>query len=146
MSARRAGSKPPLKFECTKCGKCCTRRSTYAYVYLNREEARALARFLGMSERELRRRYTFVDADGWTQLRFIGDACPFLDRLSGSCTVYAARPLQCHTFPFWTELIGKNGRWTEQARTLCEGVGQGREHRWKAVLASARAMDAWEED
>ncbi len=145
MARQDAGPRPRLKFECTQCGKCCTHRGTYAYVYLNREEARSLARLLGLSERTLRRRYTFVDAEGWTQLKFVDDACPFLDRASGSCTVYTARPLQCRTFPFWNELIGKDGGWTPQAKTLCEGVGQGREHRWQAVEASARAMEAWDE-
>ena len=40
------------------------------------------------------------------------------------CTVYEARPVQCRTFPFWADMIGKKG-WTAEAREICEGVGHG---------------------
>ena len=114
-----------LRFECTGCGDCCRVRGQYAHVYLNTEEVRALADFHGMSVRRFKRRFTFVDAEGWRQLAFEGDRCVFLDSQSQRCTVYAARPIQCRTFPFWRELVD-DGEWTREARRTCEGVGRGR--------------------
>ncbi len=118
----RAGA--GLRFECTQCGKCCVTRGEYAHVYVNADEERTLAQFLGMSRSAFRREYTFVDEDGWRQLTFTKTGCVFLSE-AGQCTVYPARPVQCRTFPFWSELI-REGEWTREARELCEGVGRGR--------------------
>jgi Fe-S-cluster containining protein len=114
-----------LRFECTQCGECCVNREEYAHVYVDREELRQLAALLEMSLQEFRHRYAFVDEDGWTQLAVVEEHCVFLDLESGSCKVYAARPVQCRTFPFWKEFI-RDGEWTPKARLLCEGVGRGR--------------------
>jgi hypothetical protein len=125
--AKRATSAKPtagLRFECTQCGKCCTRRGKYAYVYLTDEEIRRLAQHLGISAAAFRRRHTFIDELGWTQLLFADECCPFLDRASNGCTVYEARPVQCRTFPFWTSMVDDRG-WTREAHELCEGVGRG---------------------
>ena len=113
-----------LRFECTQCGKCCTRRGKYAYVYLTEEEIPRLAKAVRMSEAAFRRKHTLVDELGWTQLEFRGECCPFLDQTTNSCTVYAARPVQCRTFPFWVDMVDERG-WTAEAEALCEGVGRG---------------------
>ncbi len=114
-----------LRFECTQCGECCANRGEYAHVYAGREEVRALAKLLGMSVRDFRREHAFVDEYGWTQIGFGSDHCVFLR--NGRCSVYAARPTQCRTFPFWRSLV-KDGAWTQEARDLCEGVGRGRRY------------------
>lgn len=113
-----------VRFECTKCGECCTTRGEYAYVYVTEDEAVALAEHLGLPLAEFKRRHTFVDGDGWRQLAFEGDRCVFLTETNG-CAVYPARPVQCRTFPFWRGML-RGGQWTREARRLCEGVGQGR--------------------
>ncbi len=114
----------PLRFECTECGECCTNRGEYHYVYVDVDEVRGIAELLGIAEGELRRRHTFVDEDGLRQLAIVGNRCTFLDPGTQRCMVYAARPSQCRTFPVWPELIAR-GRWTAEARRLCEGVGTG---------------------
>jgi Fe-S-cluster containining protein len=106
------------------CGKCCSQRGKYAHVYVEDDEIAALARLRGMSEPAFRQAHTFEDELGWTQIRFEGEYCPFLDRTTNGCTVYEARPVQCRTFPFWADMIGKKG-WTAEAREICEGVGHG---------------------
>jgi Fe-S-cluster containining protein len=121
------------------CGKCCSRRGKYAYVYVNDDEVVALARLRGTSVRAFERAYTFVDELGWTQIRFDGEYCPFLDRTNNTCTVYEARPVQCRTFPFWGDMIDKKG-WTPEAREICEGVGHGPVHPVAKVEASIREM------
>ena len=134
-----------LRFECTGCGECCKVRGEYVHVYLNREEERALADLVGLSVRSFRRRYTFVDEDGWRELRFSEKSCVFLDPETNRCTVYAARPAQCRTFPFWPELV-VDGEWTPEARRLCEGVGRGRVHSRAEVEARMIQMELSESD
>jgi Fe-S-cluster containining protein len=114
-----------LRFECTECGDCCRVRGEYAHVYLDLEEEEALADFLGLPLATFRRRFTFLDEDGWRELAFTEDRCVFLDDETNRCSVYSARPVQCSTFPFWEELVQRR-RWTDRARKLCEGVGRGR--------------------
>lgn len=134
--------RPGLCFECTQCGDCCKTRGEYAYVYLNRAEARALAEHLGLTLAEFRRRHTFVDEDGWLQLRFEGGRCTFLG-LDGRCGVYEARPVQCRTFPFWPEFVD-DGEWTEDVRELCEGIGRG--HRYTLSEAESRMLEYLDSD
>jgi hypothetical protein len=114
-----------LRFECTRCGSCCTARGEYAHVYLNREEVAALARHLHLTVSEFRRRYTFRDEYGWTQLIPGEGRCAFLQPETRHCGVYPARPAQCRSFPFWPDHV-RDGSWTDEVRALCEGVGRGR--------------------
>ncbi len=114
-----------LRFECTQCGACCVNRGEYAHVYVNPDETAALAEFLGLSLRRFKRRYTFNDEDGWRQLNFTGKSCVFLDPETNLCQAHAARPIQCRTFPFWPGFI-EQGEWTDEVRSLCEGIGRGR--------------------
>ena len=113
-----------LRFECTQCGECCVNREEYAHVYASREEVRELAALLELPILEFRRRYAFVDEDGWTQLSVVEDHCVFLELETGSCRVYAARPVQCRTFPFWTENLQSRAAWRRLKR-FCPGIGQG---------------------
>ena len=133
-----------LRFECTQCGRCCRNNGEFAHVYLNREEVVALADFLGLRPSVFRRRHTFKDEYGWTQLRTSGPRCPFLDDDNGTCTVYEARPTQCRTFPFWRETI-RDGEWTQEVRENCEGVGRGRLYSIQEAEVLMREMDEAEE-
>ena len=126
------------------CGGCCTARGEYAHVYLNADEASALAAELGLALAEFRRRYTFEDEYGWTQLVFQSEACVFLEPGTKRCTVYGARPTQCRTFPFWRDLV-ESGRWTEDARKLCEGIGRGSAHSPEEVEARMVEMELADE-
>jgi hypothetical protein len=134
-----------LRFECTRCGACCTNRGEYAHVYLNREELGELARELGMSRRTFARAYTFVDEDGWTQLAVSQDACVLYDSETRACRAYGARPAQCRTFPFWREMIAGGG-FTDEARRICEGVGRGPLYSIEYTEARIRELDEAEED
>ncbi len=133
-----------LRFECTGCGRCCTNQGEYEHVYVGDGEIRELARLLELAPREFKRRYTFVDADGWRQLRSSGNSCVFLEPETNACRVYAARPIQCRTFPFWRELV-RGGRWSAAARELCEGVGRGRRISMKAAESLMREMEETEQ-
>ena len=56
-------------------------------------------------------------------------------------TVYAARPQQCRSWPFWPENMRKKV-WNLEVVPGCEGIGRGRRHSpaeiERTVIAEAR--------
>ncbi len=138
-AGRRAARPRPwyargLRFECQPgCGLCCTRHDGHDFVYLHPEDVWRLALALGLPAAELRRRHTLRDR-GWTALRMAEGACPFLR--AGRCRVYASRPAQCRTFPFWPENLRFPAAW-RALRAFCPGIGRG--GLWSlAAIRSAR--------
>ena len=114
-----------LRFECQPdCGICCTNHGDYSHVYLENSDIAAMAEELGLTRREFRRRYVKRE-DGWQILEMGEKDCPFLD--GSRCNVYAARPIQCRTFPFWRENLDSPKSW-EGLSEFCPGIGQGPRH------------------
>jgi Fe-S-cluster containining protein len=111
-----------LRFQCTGCGECCrTRNGKPSWVYVTIEERRRLARHFKLRTSAFTRRYC-EKTNGFFHLRNPSSNCLFLD--GARCTVYAARPGQCRTYPFWNENLGASA-WAKTARE-CEGIGRGR--------------------
>lgn len=123
-----------LRFECTRCGACCS--GPPGYVLYTDAEAVAIAAKLGIEVPEFIEKYTSefgMEISGRTRtLREVptehGLDCVFLDRIScpGSavCSIHDVRPSQCQTFPFWPEHIESPRTWQRAAR-YCEGIGRG---------------------
>ncbi len=114
-----------LSFECTQCGNCCSGEP--GFVWATKEEIRRISEFLGRD-------------DGWlskTHLRRVGlrhsltekpdGDCIFLKRENGKsmCGIYPVRPLQCRTWPFWTNLLRNSDSWNEAAKS-CPGINRGK--------------------
>ena len=113
-----------LRFSCTQCGQCCATAGDY-YVYLTDEESERIRTYLQLSRNWFRRRYLQRLEEGEQVLAAGADErCIFLDA-EGKCRVYAVRPVQCRTYPFWPELVGSAGAWNREARR-CEGINRGR--------------------
>lgn len=121
-----------LRFECTGCGACCRGRGDY-WIEASRAEQRRIQRFLKISWTWFRRRYVTLYEDGTEGLRWDGDRCVFLDR-DDRCRVYAARPMQCRSYPFWPEVAASRASWRAAARE-CEGIGRG------AVIPLAHVLE-----
>lgn len=107
-----------LSFECTGCGQCCT--GAPGYVWISEEEILLLAKHLKLSPNEFAKKY----------LRKIGQRfslkedsrnfdCIFLK--NNKCEVYALRPKQCRTFPWWPQNLKSKEDWEEAAKR-CEGI------------------------
>ncbi len=88
---------------CAACGgRCCTGES--GNIFVTPAEIASLASLLQMQEDDFRA--TYLEKRGYRfslQERIVGMShdCVFFDREANGCRVYAARPKQCRTFPFW---------------------------------------------
>lgn len=115
--------KKGVQFECQGSGKCCVSRGEYGYVYLTLADRQALARHFGLSTREFSKKYCDKDDNGNWKVSDFTSSCRFLK--NKMCGVYAARPTQCRTWPFWPEVMGAKA-WAREVASYCPGVGKGR--------------------
>jgi len=110
-----------LRFQCTRCGNCCT--GAPGFVWVNEDEIAAIAKFRG--EEIEHTRATYVRLEGHCQSlkeRDNGD-CVFYDRQRG-CTIYPVRPRQCRTWPFWESNVVTPDGWKTTCQK-CPGAGTG---------------------
>ena len=107
-----------LRFECTRCGACCT--GGHGFVWLDDGDVVRIAGHLDLSLDDFGRRYVRQVGGRYALLESPKDgACVFL---SGErCSIYDARPAQCRSFPFWDRLLASPERW-RQAALECEGI------------------------
>ena len=113
-----------LRFDCTRCQRCC--RLEPGYVFLSERDLQALARAKALSVAEFTARYCrTVDIGGFKRLSLTEKAnfdCSLWQ--DGACTVYESRPLQCRSFPFWDANLASPDAWSEAAAS-CPGIDQG---------------------
>jgi Fe-S-cluster containining protein len=109
-----------LKFECTKCGRCCT--GGPGYVWLTLPELYRISEFLEMDDREFARRFVRRVHGRFSLIESANGDCIFYNN---GCTIYPVRPTQCRTFPFWKENVDRPSSWQKTA-VECEGIDQGR--------------------
>ena len=116
--------KSGIRFTCQGSGKCCTSRGHYGYVYFTIEDRRRIALHLGMTTSAFTRRYCET-TNGHVHLKEPEKDCSFLQ--NKGCSVYAARPSQCRTWPFWPENM-KARVWRNEIASYCPGVGRGKKY------------------
>ena len=130
-----------LRFECSQCGNCCS--GDPGYVWATKEEIGRISKFLGRTDgrldpKQLRRvglRYSLTEKPG-------GD-CIFLTRDGNrtGCGIYSVRPLQCRTWPFWTQNLKSPDTWNE-AHRICPGMDQGPHHDF-VQIETTRTKRSW---
>jgi len=110
-----------LRFECRRCGGCC--RGEPGYVWVRADEIVAIARFLRLPTAEFVERYVRDVFGDQSLIELPNGDCVFWS--AEGCRIYAVRPIQCRTFPFWREYV-RSARGWEDAGRRCPGVGSGR--------------------
>jgi Fe-S-cluster containining protein len=110
-----------LRFSCTRCGACCT--GAPGFVWVNVEEIRSIAEFVGLTEEEFIALHTTVGPRGRTLRERSNGDCVFWDREVG-CKIYPVRPRQCQTWPVWESNVNSPIAW-ERTKAVCPGAGKG---------------------
>ena len=124
-----------LRFECSRCGHCCRGAGN---VWVSDADVASLAQALEVSDAELRSLYTRrLGRSGVVLRQQRNQDCVFWHPESG-CQVYAQRPRQCRTYPFWRAIVHSRESWEEEASS-CPGIGRGSLHAAEGVEASAAA-------
>ena len=114
--------KDGLRFKCTGCGDCCT--GAAGFVWVNKQDIAALAAEVGLSEAEFESRYVREIGVRKSLHEFANGDCVFFDGKTRKCKVYAARPRQCRTWPFWESNVRTPEAWAETC-SVCPGSGTG---------------------
>jgi uncharacterized protein len=121
-----------LRFQCTGCGACCT--GAPGYVWVNKAEIAALADAVRLEVEEFERRYVRRVGMRKSLLELPNGDCIFLHSESRTCQVYAGRPRQCRTWPFWTSNLATPAAW-EQMCEQCPGGSRGPLHPLRKIQA-----------
>jgi Fe-S-cluster containining protein len=126
-----------LKFECQRCGACCSGEP--GYVWVTPREAARIAKFLGLSPEEFASQY-LRKAGSYESLAEMPDGrCIFY--AEKTCAIYAVRPVQCRTFPFWRSVVASPEAWI-RCREECPGIGKGRLFSAEEIEEILRMSDA----
>lgn len=116
--------KEGLRFGCTGCSQCCS--GSPGYVWLSRADVVGLAAHLRLETRDFLDAYCFRarvgDGFGYSLKEKADNACVLLER--GRCGAYAARPVQCRTYPFWDAVLESEASWRDES-AYCPGIGKG---------------------
>jgi Fe-S-cluster containining protein len=131
--------KDGLQFECTVCGRCCTGGS--GYVWVSQEEIVGIAAQMELTP------LLFEQVFVWTvrpQKRSLkeypnGD-CVLLSDKTRRCRVYSQRPIQCRTWPFWSQNLVSPNTWSAIAAT-CPGCNRGKLYTVEEIEERRKAFE-----
>lgn len=112
-----------LKFKCTGCGDCCT--GAPGYVWVNAAEIQRLAEETKLSVPDFERRYVRSVGVRKSLKELEGGDCVFFNNTTRRCEVYASRPRQCRTWPFWNSNLRTPESWQSTCEE-CPGCGKGK--------------------
>ena len=124
-----------LRFECTRCSKCC--RHTPGYVFLSSADLDVLAKASSLTNTQFLDRYCRKVDLGLARRISLREK-PNMDCIlweNGGCSRYGSRPLQCRSFPFWSACVASDEEWQIHARN-CPGMGKG-------VVHSKQEIEGW---
>ena len=118
-----------IRFQCQRCGACCTGEP--GTIYVGQDEIVPLAAHLGMSVDDFIQRYLYPFKDSYSIGEHADGRCLFFEN---GCTIYPLRPHQCRTFPFWFSNLRSETRW-RGIRKKCPGIGRGPRYGRDEILA-----------
>lgn len=121
-----------LSFECTGCGDCCSGPQS-GFVWVEEAEIDRIADVLGFTDRDAFEKKFIRDIGHRKSLVEYSDGdCIFLDPETRGCLVYAVRPSQCRTWPFWSNNLESPQAWRRAAKS-CPGCNRGRVYRLEEI-------------
>jgi Fe-S-cluster containining protein len=114
--------KAQLRFECQRCGACCS--TWQGKVYVHPEDIPGLASAMDFLPGQFLQEYTRRDLLGHRHLVLKSNGhCIFHE--NGKCIVNDVKPGACHAWPFWRSVCTTRRGW-ERAMKRCPGMGRGR--------------------
>ena len=130
-----------LDFKCTECSKCCKVKGK---VTATKREVESMARELRVTSQAFKDAHVLRGDGEWFYLKSQrgadgAEACTLLGD-DGRCTAYAARPLQCRTYPFWSELLDSKEAWDREACLGDDSQEPGR--RWDPITGGCEGINA----
>ena len=123
-----------LRFACTRCGNCCSGEP--GTVNVSDEEIEQLSRHVELETDAFREVYTRKLRGGDISLREKRNGECVFYRPGSGCSVYASRPRQCRTWPFWRAVVYSPERWAEES-DHCPGMNRGPLHEADAILRTS---------
>ena len=109
-----------IRFECVRCGICCT--GDPGTVYVTEDEISSIAKFLNITQKQQKRNFLYPFRDSYSIKERKDGSCIFYKE---GCTIYPVRPMQCVTYPFWLKNLRNEENW-KQVEKECPGIGKGR--------------------
>ncbi|HUW20629.1 MAG TPA: YkgJ family cysteine cluster protein [Sedimentisphaerales bacterium] len=133
-----------LHFECGQCGNCCSGPEA-GYIWVSRAEVELIADYLKMTAGQVRQDYlrrvglrtTIIEQPG-------SKDCIFLRKIDGQkeCMIYAVRPRQCRSWPFWPGNLVNPDAWNRAAQKCC-GIGRGRLYSFEEIERLKKEKKWW---
>ena len=123
-----------LAFSCGQCGNCCSGPAT-GYVWVTKKDIEVIAAHLNLDRDEFQKKFVRRVGFRYSLIeKKTSNDCIFLDRKGQKpgCQIYPVRPVQCRTWPFWTENIKTLDAWNETAQT-CPGINRGKLYSPEAI-------------
>jgi Fe-S-cluster containining protein len=108
-----------IRFECRRCGVCCT--GDPGVVRVSEREIADIAAYLGTPVSTVVETFLYPWESGHSIKEDGCGRCLFLE---DGCRIYPVRPTQCRTFPFWFANLRSEARWHE-IHSQCPGIGSG---------------------
>jgi hypothetical protein len=126
-----------LRFKCTACGDCCT--GAPGFVWVNKADIAALAAEVGVEVDAFEAKYVREVGIRKSLVEFDNGDCVFFDNKTRKCQVYAARPRQCRTWPFWDSNLRSPEAWAETCE-VCPGSGRGKLYQLDHIQQQANVV------
>ena len=105
-------------FTCQICGKCCR---GFGGTYVDEENIRAIARFTGCSEKQLRASHITRSGDKFVIGQATDGFCLFFDHETMGCAIHPVKPRMCASWPFIPALLKDIQNWKIMANS-CPGI------------------------
>jgi Fe-S-cluster containining protein len=138
MTESVAWYKDGLQFECTVCGRCCTGGS--GFVWVSQEEIDGIATQMGLTSLMFEQVFVWTVRPKKRSLKeYPNGDCVLLSDQTRRCRVYAERPIQCRTWPFWEQNLLTPNTWSAVAAT-CPGCSRGKHYSFEEIEERRKAF------